>query len=208
MVNHKEDFIRLLRSTRSLVNPNEGRQGMEKVISWLEESGFFKAPASTVFHGNMEGGLMEHSYQVAIIANDLREVFIKRKPELENRITRESVIIAALLHDVCKADIYVKETKYRKNEHGGWDTYEAYNADYSKTDIPLGHGEKSVIRLLRLGLEMTEDEMMAIRWHMGAWNMPMQDWEAKSNLNAARDKSPLVSILLAADDLTSHVIGV
>ena len=33
-------------------------------------------------------------------------------------------------------------------------------------DLPVGHGEKSVIMLLRWGLRMTDDEILAIRWHM------------------------------------------
>jgi len=40
----KEKYIELLRSTNA--------QGIEEVIKYLEESGFFKAPASTSFHLN------------------------------------------------------------------------------------------------------------------------------------------------------------
>ncbi|MBR1786822.1 MAG: HD domain-containing protein [Paludibacteraceae bacterium] len=192
----KEKFIRLLRSTN--------RAGIENVLSWLEQSDFFVAPASTVFHGNYEGGLAEHSYEVALTAKDLRDMLIKRKPEIEQQVSRESIIIAALLHDVCKTNIYKKTTKYRKNDYNQWETYEAYNVDYS--ELPVGHGEKSVIRLLRLGLEMTDDEILAIRWHMSAWDMPFQSVEAKGNLFVAKEKSPLLSIIQAADELTSALI--
>ena len=192
----KEKFIRLLRSTN--------RAGIENVISWLEQSDFFVAPASTVFHGNYEGGLAEHSYEVALTAKDLRDMLIKRKPEIEQQVSRESIIIAALLNDVCKTNIYKKTTKYRKNDYNQWETYEAYNVDYS--ELPVGHGEKSVIRLLRLGLEMTDDEILAIRWHMSAWDMPFQSVEAKGNLFVAKEKSPLLSIIQAADELTSALI--
>ncbi len=192
----KEKFIRLLRSTN--------RAGVENVISWLEQSDFFVGPASTVFHGNYEGGLAEHSYEVALTAKDLRDMLIKRKQEIEQQVSRESIIIAALLHDVCKTNIYKKTTKYRKNDYNQWETYEAYNVDYS--ELPVGHGEKSVIRLLRLGLEMTDDEILAIRWHMSAWDMPFQSVEAKGNLFVAKEKSPLLSIIQAADELTSALI--
>ena len=40
----KQQFIQLLRSTN--------RQGIENVINWLEESDFFTAPASTMFHSH------------------------------------------------------------------------------------------------------------------------------------------------------------
>ena len=53
----KEEFIELLKSTN--------REGMEKLIEFLEtKTDFFKAPASTRFHGNYEGGLLEHSMKV------------------------------------------------------------------------------------------------------------------------------------------------
>ena len=58
----KEEFIELLRQTK--------REGMEDVINFLEKSDFFKAPASTRYHGNYEGGLLEHSMKVYEIFKD------------------------------------------------------------------------------------------------------------------------------------------
>ena len=46
----KEEFIELLKSTN--------REGMENLLNFLEKSDFYKAPASTRFHGNYEGGLL------------------------------------------------------------------------------------------------------------------------------------------------------
>ena len=93
----KQQFLQLLRSTNRL--------GVENVINWLEDSDFFEAPASTVFHGNYAGGLLEHSMNVAIMAHDVHEMLCKRKPELAEQVTRDNLIIAALLHDICKANI-------------------------------------------------------------------------------------------------------
>jgi hypothetical protein len=70
----------------------------------------------------------------------------------------------------------------------------------------LGHGEKSVILLLRLGLQLTNDEMMAIRWHMTAWDLAFQNPEAKSNLNEAKNQCPLLSIVQSADGLASAIL--
>jgi hypothetical protein len=192
----KERFIQLLRST--------GREGMENVIAWLEQSDFFVAPASTMFHGNYEGGLAEHSFDVAITANDIREMMIRRKPELEQQVSRENIIIAALLHDVCKANIYKKTTKYRKDQYNQWETYDSYGVDYS--EFPVGHGEKSVILLLRLGLRLTDDEILAIRWHMSAWDLPTQSPEHKESLNAAKAKTPLVSLVQLADGFATGIL--
>lgn len=52
----KEEFLNLLKSIQ--------REGIEKLIAYLEKTDFFKAPASTRFHGNYEGGLLEHSLNV------------------------------------------------------------------------------------------------------------------------------------------------
>lgn len=58
------------------------RKGMENVIERLEELGFFKAPASTKFHLNHEGGLLEHSMNVCDIALELRVLMLKKKTGL------------------------------------------------------------------------------------------------------------------------------
>jgi 23S rRNA maturation-related 3'-5' exoribonuclease YhaM len=90
------------------------REGMENVIERLEKLGFFKAPASTKFHLNYEGGLLEHSMNVCDLALELRDLMFKKKDGLRDALPKESVIIAALLHDVCKADIYKPAWKNRR----------------------------------------------------------------------------------------------
>lgn len=149
----KEYFIETLRST--------GRKGVDNVIENLEKLGFFNAPASTVYHLNTPGGLVQHSINVYTEAMAIREKQIEFRPDVEPKLPVASVIIAALLHDVCKADIYEEGQKFRKGANGRWEPYSAYDVDYSA--LPVGHGEKSVIRLLQWGLEMTHDEILAIR---------------------------------------------
>ena len=180
------------------------REGITNVINKLEELGFFKAPASTKFHLNYEGGLLEHSMNVCDMALELREVMIRKKEGLRDLLPKESVIIAALLHDVCKADIYKPAVKRQKNEHGVWCDVSGYDVDYS--NFPVGHGEKSVIWLLQNGLKLTADEIMAIRWHMTAWDLAFQSPEMKGNLNAARGRCPLIALIQAADDLAANLL--
>ena len=180
------------------------RKGMENVIERLEEQGFFKAPASTKFHLNYEGGLLEHSMNVCDMALELRELIIRKKEGLRVSLPKESVIIAALLHDVCKADIYKPAVKRQKNEHGIWCDVPGYDVDYS--NFPVGHGEKSVIWLLQNGLKLTADEIMAIRWHMTAWDLAFQSPEMKGNLNAARERCPLMALIQAADGLAANLL--
>jgi 23S rRNA maturation-related 3'-5' exoribonuclease YhaM len=64
------------------------REGMENVIERLEEQGFFKAPASTKFHLNYEGGLLEHSMNVCDMALELREVMIRKKEGLRDLLPK------------------------------------------------------------------------------------------------------------------------
>lgn len=191
----KDEFTTLLRSTK--------RKGIEEVINNLEALGFFEAPASTRFHLNKEGGLLEHSLSVCKVALDLASLMINKNPALASKIPNESIIIAALLHDVCKADIYKKTMKWRKDARNQWEQYEAYDVDYS--NFPLGHGEKSVMMLLRFGLELTDDEIVAIRWHMHAWDLP-QSSEGKNCYNIAVSQSPLLAIIQSADGLSSHLL--
>ena len=84
----KERFISALRE-------NVNREGVEKLIAYLEESDFFTAPASTKFHLACEGGLCEHSVNVF---NRLVNM-----AKAENApYSMETLAICGLLHDVCK----------------------------------------------------------------------------------------------------------
>lgn len=196
MKQNRSEFVELLYST--------GREGMDEVIGQLEELGFFQAPASSKFHLNHEGGLLEHSLNVCKVGLMLREQMLALKPDLEESLNKESVIIAALLHDICKADIYQKCIRRRKDRLGQWVDYETYELDYS--DFPLGHGEKSVIVLLRMGLDLSDDEIMAIRWHMSAWDLPFQSPDLKANFDTAKRLCPLCSLIQAADGLASNLL--
>ena len=64
--------------------------------------------------------------------------------------------------------------------------------------FPIGHGEKSVIMLLRLGLDLSEEEMLAIRWHMGEHSVAQTELH---DLMDANEKYPLVQLLQTADRL-------
>ena len=194
----RNKIIELLRAT--------GRGNVENVIDYLDKnSDFFTAPASTVFHGNYPGGLAEHSLNVYNVAMRVKKQMVELKPELADRLSDDSVAIVTLLHDVCKTKIYKLEKRNRK-VNGVWEEVDVYSVDYS--NFPLGHGEKSVIMLLKLGLNLTKDEMLAIRWHMTAWELPMQSADAKGNLNAAKEQCPLLTLLQASDGLASALLEV
>ena len=195
-MDYKKEFIELLKTTN--------RQGIDDLVEELEDLGFFKAPASTNFHLNEDGGLVQHSLNVCKAALSMRKSMIELDDSLLEALPKDSVIIASLLHDTCKADIYKPTMKKEKNRFGMWCDVPGYDVDYS--NFPLGHGEKSVIVLLRSGFELTDDEIMAIRWHMNAWDLPFQSYDIKSNFNKAKEICPLLSLVQAADCLASNLL--
>ena len=47
--------------------------------------------------------------------------------------------------------------------------------------------------------------MLAIRWHMGAFDLSDSP-EARGSFTLAGEKTPLLPILIAADGLASHIV--
>ena len=130
----KEEFLKLLRSIQ--------REGIEQLIAFIESTDFFTAPASTRFHGDHAGGLLEHSMKVYEILKHKVETNIEPM-----NVNPETLILVPLLHDLCKANYYCVEMRNKKNEDGIW-VKEPY---YSINDtIPYGHGEKSVMMISTL----------------------------------------------------------
>ena len=185
-IENKNNFCRLLRSTN--------RHGIGAVIAELEWLDFFEAPASRRDHNSYPGGLVAHSLNVYRVAKEISLVMRNINPDLE--VSDDSLIIASLLHDVCKAPRYQGSI----NKDG------VYQKNYSH--LPVGHGEKSVIMLLRLGLELTDDEILAIRWHMGAWQIALHNEEMQQDYIHATLSCPLLSIIEAADKLAAQILEV
>ena len=90
------------------------REGLDKLLDWLEKSDFFEAPASTKYHGNYAGGLLEHSLNVY----DCLVSYLKsdRAKQFGFEYSDESIAIAALLHDLCKMNTYKVSFRNAKNE--------------------------------------------------------------------------------------------
>ena len=70
----------------------------------------------------------------------------------------------------------------------------------------MGHGEKSAMLVLMSNFEIYEDELLAIRWHMAAWDLPMQSVELTRSLNTARDEHPLCSLVNLADGIAANLL--
>ena len=186
----KQDKINLFESLLM----STGRAGMDKVIEYLRKTDFYNAPASAKYHSNYETGLLDHSLMVYNLAEAFFEKMKMIDPEVAVSIPEDSIIISTLLHDVCKICFYRKTIKWKKNEHNDWIQYDGYEIEDS---FPIGHGEKSVIMLLKLDLDINPCEMLAIRYHMGFWGE--SNTEFKTAMKSAIKMCPLVVLLQQAD---------
>lgn len=176
------------------------RPGIDKVIEFLNNTDFYTAPASTVYHSNCECGLLNHSIIVYSTAMETKKMYVDMNPPVEDKLNDDSIAICALLHDICKCCFYVKQTKWKKDDNGQWQSYIGYGVE----DVfPIGHGEKSVIMLQNLGLELKPEEMLAIRYHMGMWGDGGS--EQKYSQNQAVHCSPLVPLIQMSDFTASTI---
>ena len=166
MAKKKDKIIELLMSTN--------REGMESLIKYLTDGGFFESPASTKFRGCYAGGLAKHSLRVyELLSNDLTVNVLQldavsspgQKPL---PVEDDTLIIAALLHDVCKIGAYLGDKKPYK-----WNRQQ-----------PKGHALLSINRIKKY-IELTEIELLMITYHMGVYGLKElyeeDSWEYKTN---------------------------
>lgn len=135
LVAQRDEVINLLQST--------GREGIDEVLRYLDDSGFYYRASSPHKHHNWPGGLAEHSLGTCKLA-------LQRA---DGSLPRDSVIIAAMLHDTCKSDrFWFRGRSIRKHHY-----------DCKEDDL---HSVRSIAILNNCGLKLTEPERLAIRWHM------------------------------------------
>ena len=177
-MDQREEFL-------SIFSQHVTRPGADKLLAWLDTTDFFRAPASTRFHGACAGGLLMHSLNVY---HCLREHYF------EPGDCEESFALCALLHDVCKANFYKPGTRNVKNEATGqWEKVPTFTIEDA---FPYGHGEKSVFLIERF-VRLKPAEAVAIRWHMGGF-----DDAARGGcfaISQAYDQYPLAVKLHLAD---------
>lgn len=160
----KKDFIK---EFTEIYTSKINREGADKLLDWLLKSDFTTCPASTKFHSNHEGGLIEHS--VKAYKRFVRNLVKEYGENWQDHISEESAAIIGLLHDICKVGYYKQEMRNVK-EDGIWVQKPYYAVD---DKLPYGHGEKSVY-IISSFMKLTREEAMAINWHMGGFDMRVQ----------------------------------
>ena len=185
-MNLKEEFINLYKE-------NINREGSIKLLDWLETTDFYKAPASSKFHGACEGGLVMHSINVF-------KVMMQKHFE-EGKDSAETFAIVSLLHDLCKTNFYKISKRNVKDELTGvWKQVPFYTID----DVfPYGHGEKSVFLIERF-MRLKTHEAMAIRWHMGGFDESAKG--AGFSISNAFDKCSLLVKLNISDIEATYLL--
>ena len=155
---------------------------LESDTSWL------KSPASTRFHLNKEGGLLEHSVGVA-------EAMLKLRSILAPQISEESCIIVALLHDVGKIGMPGKP-RYIKNTND-WEIRNR-NMTYkiNPDEVYMNLAVRSLY-LIGKYISLSDAEAQAILYHDGQF--------IDANKEVAHHEEPLTLLVQFADSWTAHV---
>ncbi len=193
----QDEYIQRLRDQFIRTCKNINRDGIMDLLRYVEEkTDFFVAPASTKYHGNYKGGLLEHSLNVYHAVFKLNSMIF---PDIV--IPPDSLAITALFHDLCKANYYELSSRNVKDEATGrWSKVPCY---ITNDQFPVGHGEKSVILLMKY-ISLTDDEILAIRWHMSAFDSAAKGGDY--GLSKAYEQSPLAVMLHLADMMASYLM--
>ena len=193
-MNARDKFIEIYKSKIK-------REGADKLLDFIcsPSSDFFTAPASARYHSAYEGGLCEHSINVyECLVNYLDRDVCREKYGLN--YSEESIAIVALLHDLCKMNIYKVSYRNAKNEAGVWEKVPYYEFD---DQLPYGHGEKSVYMISPF-MKLSREEAFAIRYHMGFSNVDNQ--MAINSVSKAFEMYPLSFALSTADMEATYYI--
>lgn len=163
------------------------RAGIEDLIEWMENNGFFDAPCSSKYHLVQPEGLAEHSLNVFRAALALSKALYAEKITFD---FINSMIICSLLHDLGKAGQFGKPA-YIENEDPSNGAYRT-----NKELLYVPHAVRSIAIASRF-IELTEEEQFAICYHNGLY----------AELTSFKgNETPLLLILHFADMWAARVI--
>lgn len=174
-----DKIIELLRST--------GRDGIENLITYMEEAEFFTAPCSASHHLNKPGGLAEHSLNVyEFVVNHT------------GGLIRNSILnwkIVSLLHDLGKSTYRGRPT-YEPNILASGKLSDKKPYAVNKESY-FNHELKSIL-IAKQFIELTDDEEFAIYYHNGLYELSGREIQGKER--------PLQQLLHFADMWCSRFI--
>ena len=199
---NKETFCEILRTVK-----RDGAD-VERLITKLERSDFFEAPASTRYHNSVEGGLVDHCLNVYYNLKSL----VKNK-HLEEIIDEESIVICALLHDMSKMNFYEKTfrnvkvySEYgSKRDEGGtfdWVAQQSYKTVDVEKRFLYGNHEETSEFMVRQYIPLKLEESVAILTHHFSLSY---DSVSIDSVAAKHEKYPLACLLHVADTISAYI---
>lgn len=140
-----------------------GRKGMEDLLHWMDQNGFYDAPCSSRYHLSVAGGLALHSKNVYDAALEIATALVAKEGKPLSFDLVDSICICTLLHDLGKTGQFGKQT-YIKNE----DTENGGAFKGNKDLLYIPHEIRS-IAIASQFIELTEEEQFAIIYHNGLY---------------------------------------
>lgn len=181
----KERIESLLMSTN--------RPGMDKLLEYMEQNGFYDAPCSGAYHLAFNGGLAEHSLNVW---ETIEKIYSAIGSTLPEQIEINSLKIVALLHDLGKMGDYSKPN-YVENILKTGKRSESKPFETNKELLYVPHEVRSV-KIATKFIELTEGEEWAILMHNGLYGDFKYSIQGK--------ETPLYLLLHDADMWAARVI--
>lgn len=152
------------------------REGMEDLVDYMDEIGFFSAPCSGGNHLCCEFGLVHHTRNVIMAAENIGYALLGKVKYEE---IKDSVTIAAALHDLGKCGDYGKQMYVVNMVKDGRPTKAEPEQKYKQSEskpfkrnpelLNVPHAVRSV-KLATLFIDLTEDEEWAILTHDGLYD--------------------------------------
>ncbi len=155
---------------------------LEKETSWLT------SPASTKYHLNKEGGLLEHSVGVT-------ETMLRLREALAPQISEESCVIVGLLHDIGKVGMPGKP-RYLKNDNEWEVKKRGITYKINPKEVYIGLAARSLYLIAKY-IPLSDSEAQAILYHDGQY--------VESNKEVAHHEMPLTLLAHFADLWTAHI---
>ena len=186
--NQIEEFRSLLLNTK--------REGMEDLLDYMEDCGFYSSPCSGGYHLSVKGGLLTHSLNVYNLAMRVAEALVGKDEVTEE--LKESITISSLLHDLGKMGQFEKPN-YVPNILKSGKPSEAKPFKTNPDLLYIDHEIRSVA-IASMFIDLTEDEQFAILYHNGLYG----------NLKYAISghETPLYLIIHTADMWAGRILEV
>jgi len=185
MIEKQAEYYReLLRSTY--------KTGIEDLINYLDNNGFFEQPASTQYHLSRPSGLLEHSLNVYGL---MMEHYTE---SAKFEMTQNDIILVSLLHDIGKMG-WNNQPGYLENTLKSGKLSESKPYVRNSDLIQMQHQDLSLLIACKF-INLTDNQMVAIKYHNGMYTPDGRDISGK--------ETPLMILLHFCDMWASRVTEV